>query len=327
MDPTLLQGIRIGIREVSAFVGHSFAEEDEQVVNAITQFLTKLGLRCDSGKRAEPRGVSDKVRARIEAAEVFVGIFTRRGVLSDGCYSTSPWIVEEKGAAISGGKKLLLFVEDGVNEFGGLQGDYEYIPFSRDNLGPALITTLDYVLAITGVPMRCRIEGSKVHFDFPSRSPQHALEELQKAKLKQPNNVSVRMHLARLLKQLGKQSEAIAEWKDITATFPNVADAHHELAHLYEQDNRAQALISFQKALDLDPRTYRNYRCYGRCLCQESKLLGDPIVKRSTLEKAKRLLERAAVIGGEKMKQEIDGDLFNAAEALAELPVSENPIH
>src|SRR5947208_11917175 len=117
MDPTLLQGIRIGIREVSAFVGHSFAEEDEQVVNAITQFLTKLGLRCDSGRRAEPRGVSDKVRTRIEAAEVFVGIFTRKSALPDGHYSTSAWVVEEKATAIAAGKKLLLFVEDGVKEF------------------------------------------------------------------------------------------------------------------------------------------------------------------------------------------------------------------
>src|SRR5438105_12721579 len=113
MHPFFLQSVHLGIRDVSAFVGHSFAEEDDELIRLLIQFLTKLGLRCESGQRAEPRGVSDKVRARLDAAEVFVGIFTRRDQLADGSFTTSPWVVEEKAAAIAAGKKLLLFVEDG----------------------------------------------------------------------------------------------------------------------------------------------------------------------------------------------------------------------
>jgi hypothetical protein len=75
-----------------------------------------------------------------------VGIFTRRQEQKDGSFSTSAWTIEEKATALAAGKRLLLFVENGVPDFGGLQGDYEYIPFDRDNLGEALIQAMDYVL-------------------------------------------------------------------------------------------------------------------------------------------------------------------------------------
>jgi len=44
------------------------------------------------------------------------------------------------------------------------------------------------------------------------------------------------------------------------------------------------------------------------------------VVKRSSLDKARRLLERAAVIGGQAKQQEIQGDLFVVEEALKDLP-------
>jgi hypothetical protein len=93
-----------------------------------------------------------------------VGIFTRRQEQKDGSFSTSAWTIEEKATALAAGKRLLLFVENGVPDFGGLQGDYEYIPFDRDNLGEALIQAMDYVLAITSIPLTCRVEGpNKLH--------------------------------------------------------------------------------------------------------------------------------------------------------------------
>ncbi len=101
IHPFFLQQLKTAIREVPAFVAHSFADEDEEVVSQIIQLLTKLGLRCDSGKRAEPRGISEKIRKKIQAAEVFVAIFTRRDAIDENSYSTPPWVIEEKAAAIS----------------------------------------------------------------------------------------------------------------------------------------------------------------------------------------------------------------------------------
>jgi tetratricopeptide (TPR) repeat protein len=178
-------------------------------------------------------------------------------------------------------------------------------------------------MAITALPVQCKIQGTNVHFEIGgNRTPEQNLEELRTVILRQPNNISLRVEFAKLLNQMGHRDEAITEAKQIIAKFPNAGDAHHELGHFLEQDNPSQALIHFQRALDVNPSTYRNYRCYGRCLGANARTHADPIIKRATLEKSKRLLQRAAVIGGEKMKQQIDADLFVIDEALAELPPS-----
>ncbi len=62
-----------------------------------------------------------------------------------------------------------------------------------------------------------------------------------------------------------------------------------------------------------------NHRCYGRCLRRHALTLSDIVVKRSSLEKARRLLNRAAVIGGQAKQREIEGDLFVIDEALQDL--------
>jgi len=88
-----------------------------------------------------------------------------------------------------------LFVEDGVTEFGGLQGDHEYIPFRRDDLAPSLVKAMDYVLAVTSVPLRRRVEGNKVLFEITGPSGEQGVEELQKAKVKNPRNLTIRSDL------------------------------------------------------------------------------------------------------------------------------------
>src|SRR5580658_7791114 len=123
MVPPGIPHIKFAVREVPAFVGHSFAREDLEVITRITEFLQKIGFACESGVRPEPESVSAKVSARLSKAEVFVGIFTRRNKNQNGTYSTSPWIIEEKALAISLNKKIMMLVEDGVTDFGGLQGD------------------------------------------------------------------------------------------------------------------------------------------------------------------------------------------------------------
>jgi hypothetical protein len=279
--PSVLQQIRFAVREATAFVGHSFAEEDERVVEQIKQFLSKLGVKCDSGKRPEPKGISDKVKERIHAAELFVGIFTRHLQQEDGSYSTSAWIVDEKATALAAGKRLLLFVEDGVEEFGGLQGDYEYIPFERDNLGEALIRAMDYVLAITSVPVTCRLEGpNKLHLQFGAKaSPAQQMEELRKFVKDHPNDVQARVNLAKLF---GKQdrSAGVTELRKLAVEFANTPRVHHELAHELEHlGDLPAALLSFQRALDLNAADYANYRCYGRCVQQHALTLSNRVVK------------------------------------------------
>lgn len=80
----------------------------------------------------------------------------------------------------------------------------------------------------------------------------------------------------------------------------------------------AKALLSYQRALDLKPSDYQNHFCYGKCLYQSAQALASE-AKKPTLQKAKRLVNRAATFGGEQKKQDTDGVLFLIDEALQEL--------
>jgi tetratricopeptide (TPR) repeat protein len=318
----ILQQIRFAIREATAFMGHSFAEEDERLVEQIKRFLSKLGVKCDSGRKPEPKGISQKVTERIHAAELFVGIFTRHLQQEDGSFSTSPWVVEEKATALAAGKRLLLF-ENGVREFGGLQGDYEYIPFQRDNLGEALIDAMDYVLAITSVPLTCSVEGpNKLHLQFGGEaSPTQTIEELKKFVKSHPRDIQARIDLAKSIESTQDRSAGVSEFRKLATEFSNVSSVHHELAHALKRlGDLPEALLSFQRALDLNSTEYRNYRCYGKCLYEHALTLTDGVVKRSSLEKARRLVQQAAGIGGQLKQQEVQGDLFVIEEALRDLP-------
>ena len=324
VDMRSLSLIKVAVREATAFLGHSLSDEDRQIVERVTQFLTKLGVKCDSGVRAEPRPVSEKVRERLIAAEIFVGLFTRRDKKSDGTYTTSPWIIEEKAAAIQAGKKLLLFVEDGVEkEIGGLQGDYEYIPFSRSDPADALIRAMDYVLAITTVPLQCQVDYATNSINLKLGASNVTIDSQIKQLLHQkqlyPNNPQVIYSLAESLEKNNQRETAITELQSLIRSMPQLADAHHRLAHLFENGGQLEeSVLSYQNALDRNPHDYKSHRCYGKCLYQKARTIAEPVARRSTLEKAGRLLNRAAVIGGEQRNKEISSDIFLVQEALSE---------
>src|SRR5690349_1678214 len=63
------------------FVAKSFSEIDQPKVAVIETFLDTfkpLGVLWETGERSEAESVSAKVRERIDYAQVFVGIVTRR---------------------------------------------------------------------------------------------------------------------------------------------------------------------------------------------------------------------------------------------------------
>jgi tetratricopeptide (TPR) repeat protein len=137
------------MKTLTAFVAKSFRDEDLHKTEPIERFLTrfrKLGLIWQTAEPAEVESVSKKVRNLIEAADVFVGILTRRdplfrhghglrqglrlafGKLQPSAWSAPPWVLQESGYALRAGKRLILFRELEV-DIGGLQGDLEYIPY------------------------------------------------------------------------------------------------------------------------------------------------------------------------------------------------------
>jgi len=144
---------------MKAFIGHSFDEKDETLVDKIISFLSQREIQCESGLKAQNKSVSEKVKQRIDRNDIFIGIFTvdkpiecvrsladrimRRTVLPD--FTTSNWVIQESGYAIGKGKSTIFLVEKGVYKFPELQGDAELILFARDKAGlnDALLKLLD----------------------------------------------------------------------------------------------------------------------------------------------------------------------------------------
>ncbi len=136
-----------GVRTVApkvAFVGQSFADADKTLNETVARALTALGLSVLTGEKPKAEQVARKVKDRIDKADLFVGIFSRRDKLEGrNEWAPSPWVVDEKAYALARQKKLLLLREAGVSSIGGLQGDYEYISFDRDLLADLVIKLIE----------------------------------------------------------------------------------------------------------------------------------------------------------------------------------------
>lgn len=143
--------------QLSAFVGHSFLEIDQLVVTrilAVLDTISKLmpGFEWDHAQAAEPKELSQKVKEKMAGKNLFIGIctakervidpqklrrrwwFLRDEVIAErGNFvpKTSDWIIQEIGMAVGREMQIVLLVEQGLREPGGLQGDLEYIPFNR----------------------------------------------------------------------------------------------------------------------------------------------------------------------------------------------------
>jgi hypothetical protein len=125
---------------LTVFIGQSFTNEDAELNSSVGKLLEAYGLRVVTGERPKADSVSKKVRERIESAEYFLGIFTRRDRLRGRReWTTSAWVIDEKAYALANRKKLILLRETGVQSIGGIQGDYEYIEFARDDVPDLLI--------------------------------------------------------------------------------------------------------------------------------------------------------------------------------------------
>jgi tetratricopeptide (TPR) repeat protein len=145
------------VKQISAFVGHSFTLEDSAPVEIVLKYLSELsgmlpGFSWDHAERAEPKLIDEKVLRLIREKNLFIGICTKKERVGPGGvftrskfplsqklvapeseveWKTSDWVIQEIGLAIGLSMDVILLVEDGVRAPGGLQGSLEYIPFDR----------------------------------------------------------------------------------------------------------------------------------------------------------------------------------------------------
>lgn len=160
------------MKQIRAFVGHSFAEADEAVVTTFLDYFDQLKSLLPAfdwvhARAAEPTELATKVLGLIEGRNTFIGICTnrervvdnerlRKSVLTgrrsatenDLRWKTSDWVIQEIGLAIGRKMSLIMLLEEGCRRPGGLQGDLEFIPFSRSAPEKAFGRLLEMVSAL-----------------------------------------------------------------------------------------------------------------------------------------------------------------------------------
>ena len=143
--------------QLSAFVGHSFLEENTTVVRSFLDFLDtvaglNIGFSWDHAEEAEAKELPSKVLAKMEGKTLLIAICTSKevGIMPDRLaripllpskrmanvhdmeHKTSDWIIQEIGCGVGKDMGILVLLEDGLRIPGGLQGDMEYISFKRE---------------------------------------------------------------------------------------------------------------------------------------------------------------------------------------------------
>lgn len=141
---------------ISAFVAHSFNDEDAPVVGAILKCLDRASelqprFSWKDAEHPEPALVDDKVRALFADKNLLIAICTRNeraiehsalsrpwyartsliAKESDFEWKTSDWIIQEIGLAVGRDMTIILMIEEGLRLPGVLQGNLEHVLFDR----------------------------------------------------------------------------------------------------------------------------------------------------------------------------------------------------
>jgi hypothetical protein len=298
MIPDFIPTVRYAVRETKAFVAHSFAPEDERVVELIKGFVEKVGLVVVTGEAAAPGGITDKIKTRISDCEVFIVIYTRREEITPGVFQAPTWLLQETGFAISESKQLIILVEDGVTNIGGLQADNELIPFRRDDLAPALLKIQEALLEIVAFKISITPNGLQMTGEF--MRPERMIERLKGMIARGPVTPEPRLKLAQLYRSLGQTVEAVKQLEATLQGFPNCAPAHRMLADIQRNDNHLDAAVaSYERALDFEANNCANYCGFGKTLMMKAR--GSSGEERERLLiRAQRYLQRAIELGGNR---------------------------
>ena len=239
-----MQGIR-------AFVGHSFSESDKDIVRIFADHFDNLekahsgGFTWDHAEEAEALPLSQKVLAKIQNKNVFIGICTRKeravepeklkpvwwgGELKasdvDLVWKTSDWIIQEIGLAVGRNMSIIIFLEDGVRVPGGLYGNTEYIQFSRANPHQSFDKFLQMLVALSPKETTAPASESK------AAAPEEKGKETEEADLEPKADWSDLNYDSAAIRVIIKGDEATLD--KIDAAFKNSIHAQGSASAMWE---------------------------------------------------------------------------------------------
>jgi hypothetical protein len=116
-------------RPKKVFLSYYF--KDKELAYDVKDMLEAVGFTVLTGEVLSGH-IGQSICQRIRECDYFFSFMTRHEKKADGSYTTSPWLLEEKGAAI--GKPMVIMVERNVTGVGQLEGDLQRISFTRKRL-------------------------------------------------------------------------------------------------------------------------------------------------------------------------------------------------
>jgi hypothetical protein len=128
------------VKEGSIFLSHRFVEKE--YIEGLIKILQMGEFNVVSAEYVAGY-ISQSILERIKNSEFFLCLMTRDKEKIDGTYTTSPWLLEEKGAALAMNKKIVLMIEEGVTDIGGLQGDWQRIHFTPKGFTNAALQAVE----------------------------------------------------------------------------------------------------------------------------------------------------------------------------------------
>lgn len=132
----------LGLKEVSPsqngktiFLGYSYRAVDDEFVSGFKDLLIDKGFKVLDGKADGLGSISQAIIEKIQLSDAIIIVMTKRDKKENGKFTTSAWLLEEKGAGIALGKHVGMLVEQEVDdsEIGGIQGDNQRYYFTRNN--------------------------------------------------------------------------------------------------------------------------------------------------------------------------------------------------
>ncbi len=136
------------------FYSHSFRVEDGAVVDWFRQFLQAFpAMEVIEAMHDCPPPLR-QVEKLVAEAELFCALVTGR------MGTTPPWVSNELGMALAGGKVIFAFVEEAISpgELGCLPATTAYLKFDRQRLGEHSPAYVRYILRARNAVLKARHE-------------------------------------------------------------------------------------------------------------------------------------------------------------------------
>jgi len=125
------------LTESSAFIAYPSGPKGKELKGIIQECLMALGFNVVSEESASLHPVSEKIKEQIRKQAVFVVIHSKPETTP--AEDISQWLLEGTTFAISEGKPVVRFVEEGVVLKHPVSGDLEEIRFSEKDIVGAII--------------------------------------------------------------------------------------------------------------------------------------------------------------------------------------------